>query len=128
MQAIRVHYLGPTDYRGSRLVATCDAGRLTVPYDYALSGEALYRTAAEALRDKLGWTGHLIGGGLADGSYAFVFAESDERPVAERISEHDLADVLTGPTSGGNAARLAAYVFGHGPEFDARPQNLQVRP
>src|SRR5438132_2849757 len=49
--------------------------------------------------------------------------DSGPRPVTERITERELAELLTGPTSGGNAARLAAYVYGHGPEFDARPQN-----
>lgn len=75
MKAIQTHYLGPTDYRGSRIVARAEGGnRVVVPYPYELSGEAVYRVAAEALRDKLGWTGELVGGGLPDGGYAFVFA------------------------------------------------------
>jgi len=114
-QAIHTKFLGPTDYRGARIKATCDAGSLTIGYPYQANiGEDAHRIAAEALRDKLGWTGQLIPGYLPDGSYAFVF-----------LSEWALADMLTGPTSGGNAARLAAYVFGHGPEFDARPLDKQ---
>jgi len=91
--AIVTKYLGPTNYRGSRIVASvpsriadCDPAsaaeypthrpshwRLTVSYDYSLSGEAVHRVAAQALADRLGWDGALIAGALADG-YAFVFA------------------------------------------------------
>jgi len=82
MQAIVTKYLGPTDYRGSRIKATADAGTITVPYDYALSNEALHRVAADALVEKLGWgylasEFYLVAGGLATGGYAFVFAPKD---------------------------------------------------
>lgn len=73
MQAIVTKYLGPTDHRGARIVASCYADRLTIPYPHEKSGEDAFRVAAEALRDKLGWTGVLVGGSLPDGSYAFVF-------------------------------------------------------
>lgn len=74
MQAIVVTYHGPTNARGSRLYARCDASRLSIPYpSEANAGEDAARVAAEALRDRLGWTGHLIGGYMPDGRYAFVF-------------------------------------------------------
>ena len=82
MQAIVTRYLGPTNYRGSRIKATADAGSITISYPHELSGEDVHRAAAEALRAKLGWdTDHgyrpmrLVGGGLPDSmrdSYAFV--------------------------------------------------------
>jgi hypothetical protein len=82
MQAIVTRYLGPTDYRGSRIKATCDAGSITIPYPHELSGEDVHRKAAEALVDRLGWNEaggyrpmRLVGGGLPDSmrdSYAFV--------------------------------------------------------
>ncbi|MEO7381024.1 MAG: hypothetical protein ABIV25_04705, partial [Paracoccaceae bacterium] len=56
---------------------------LTLPYDYALSGEALHRAAAQALADRLGWAGELVGGALAEG-YAFTFAP--ERTAEERCA------------------------------------------
>lgn len=89
--AIVTTYHGPTNNRGSRITATVPeriAHRdldqpanelhsrrywtLTIPYPYELSGEDVHRKAAEALRDRLGWTGTLAGGALPDG-YAFVF-------------------------------------------------------
>ena len=74
MQAIVTTYHGATDYHGSRIVARCDSGRLTIPYPHeASSGEDAHRVAAEALRDRLGWSGHMVAGCLPDGRYAFVF-------------------------------------------------------
>ena len=77
MQAILTKYIGPTNTRGSRIKATCDAGSIYIPYPHELSGQAVYREAAEALVKKLGWDspyyGPLLGGGLSDGSYVFVF-------------------------------------------------------
>mgnify|MGYP001596465819 CR=1 FL=1 len=73
MKAIMTTYHGPTNTRGSRIIATDgDRNRISIPYPYELSGEACHRKAAEALKDKMGWKGELIGGGLKNG-YAFVF-------------------------------------------------------
>jgi hypothetical protein len=77
MQAIRTKYIPATNSKGSRIKATCSAGSLTISYPTELSGQACYRAAAEALADKLDWDvlryGRLLGGGLPDGSYCFVF-------------------------------------------------------
>ncbi len=74
MQAIVTKYLGPTEYRGSRIRAAAEAGSLTIDYpSEARAGEDAHRVAAEALRDRLGWTGDLAAGYLPDGRYAFVF-------------------------------------------------------
>lgn len=78
MQAIQTKYIGPTNTRGSRIKAWCDAGSVTIGYPHELSGQAVYRAAAEALADKLGWnTPHyakLLGGALPNnGGYCFVF-------------------------------------------------------
>ena len=73
MKAIRTKYHGPTNTRGSRISATDEDGnRVSVSYDYALSGEAVHRAAADALCAKMNWTGDLIGGSLKNG-YVFVF-------------------------------------------------------
>ncbi len=73
MKAIMTTYHGPTNTRGSRIIATDgDRNRVTIPYPHELSGEACHRKAAEALKDKMGWKGKLIGGGLKNG-YVFVF-------------------------------------------------------
>jgi len=77
MQAIQTRYFGPTNSRGSRIKATAAAGSITIPYPHELSGQAVHRAAAEALAHKLGWNaehyGQLLGGQLADSTYAFVF-------------------------------------------------------
>ena len=77
MQAIICKYFGPTNVKGSRIKAQCEAGSITIDYPHELSGQAVYRKAAEALVSKLGWThqnyGELLGGQLPSGEYAFVF-------------------------------------------------------
>ena len=55
MQAITVRFRGPTNHNGARLIARCEAGRLTVGWDYALNREENYTQAAMALVHKLGW-------------------------------------------------------------------------
>jgi hypothetical protein len=79
MKAITTKYKGPTDSKGSRIIASDEDGnRAVISYPYELSGEAVYRKAAETLRDKMGWTGQLIGGEIKDG-YVFVFAPEQEK-------------------------------------------------
>ncbi len=72
MQAIETRYICPTNTRGARIKATAAAGSVTISYPHELSGQAVHRKAAEALRDKFGWNGELLGGQLADGDYVFV--------------------------------------------------------
>jgi len=80
MKAIRTRYCGPTDYRGSRIIATAEGGdrpwRVVVPYDHGSRDP--HRVAAVALCRKLGWHGTLVSGGLPDGSCAFVFVNRDD--------------------------------------------------
>lgn len=82
MQAIITKFIGPTDTRGARIKATASSGSVTVGYPYELSGQECHRFAADALCEKLGgrpagWdSSRLIGGGLPDGTYCFVFSNS----------------------------------------------------
>ena len=77
MQAIQTKYIGPTNTRSSRIKAWCAAGSITISYPHELSGQSVYRAAAELLADKLNWNtgnyGAMLGGCLPDGSYCFVF-------------------------------------------------------
>lgn len=76
MIAIECKYHGPTDTRGSRITAsTCNGQRVTISYPYELSGDEVYKAAADALVKKLGWgfEGKLVGGHVKDGM-VFVFA------------------------------------------------------
>lgn len=82
-QAITTKFLGPTNVRGSRVKATCDAGSITIYWNHAIGVEANHRSAAEALCAKLGWLdnpyyGRLHMGGLPGSGYVFVFDEDKE--------------------------------------------------
>ena len=76
LQAITTRYLGPTDYKGSRIKARSAGASLTVHYDDALNTEDNHREAAEALIAKLDWAklgGVWHQGGMPDDSgYCFV--------------------------------------------------------
>lgn len=57
MQAITTRYIGPTDFRGSRVKASCQARVLILPWDHALGIEENHDAAARALVLALGWRG-----------------------------------------------------------------------
>ena len=76
MQAIQTKYICPTNFRGSRIKATCAAGSIMPEWNDALNSEENHKLAAETLRDKFKWKGELIGGSLKNGSYVWVFAQS----------------------------------------------------
>lgn len=68
MQAIRTRYQGPTTKRGARITAKCEAGMLTVAWDYDSGIDGNHANAAQQLAAKLGWTKEagytgLLGGG-----------------------------------------------------------------
>jgi hypothetical protein len=63
MQAITTKYINPTNTKGARIKATCDAGSITIPFDHANSEEQTHAKAAMALVRKLGWENY---GGAAD--------------------------------------------------------------
>lgn len=84
MQAIITKYRGPTNTRGSRILASCQAKRIVVPYDYELSAEGNHDAAAFQLALSLKWVTaflspmRLVGGGLPDGKgNAYVLVPSD---------------------------------------------------
>jgi hypothetical protein len=75
MTAIVTTYHGPTNTRGSKIIA--DAGmkrRVSVSYDYAMNTEDNHAAAARALCAKFDWTGDLRSGGRERG-FVFVFAD-----------------------------------------------------
>ena len=77
-KAILTRYLGPTDYRDSRIKAHCDGGSVTISFDYDLDASENHAKAARALIEKLGWDdrpGRWVRGGFPTkcrDSYAFV--------------------------------------------------------
>ena len=72
MIAIETKYHGPTHTKGSRISASANGHRVSIPYPHELSGMDCHRKAALALQAKMGWPGTLIGGGTRSG-YVFVF-------------------------------------------------------
>ena len=69
MQTIETRYLGATNYRGSRMVATASGAetRVTIPYDSGVDDADCHKQAALALCAKLNWEGKMIGGHGKDG-------------------------------------------------------------
>lgn len=81
--AIETKYIGPTNTRPSRIVATTANGqRVVMTYNTACDSsgnkdtEAAHRYVAEILQAKAGWPGKLIAGGTKAG-YVFVFADKE---------------------------------------------------
>ena len=81
MQAIITKYYGPTNSRGSRIVAKCESGLVSIPYPHELSGMACHKKAAMELSSKLGLSdcGELLGGYVEPGVYCFVFNNLSSR-------------------------------------------------
>ena len=74
-KAILTHFIGPTDFKGSRYKADDgDGNTVTLSADYSLNISENHRKVAEALRDKMGWEGELLQGATRNG-YAFVFKD-----------------------------------------------------
>ena len=72
MQAIETEYRGPTNTRGSRIIARAQAGRISVPYDHALDFVENHYAAARALVVKLGWLGSWVGAQVPNGRFVYV--------------------------------------------------------
>lgn len=72
-QAITTSYRGPTNCRGTRVIARCEAKRVSVSWDDSLDVGANHAAAAMQLMDQLGWSEKcdLVMGGTGDG-YVFV--------------------------------------------------------
>ena len=69
MQAIKTRFVGPTNTKGSRVKASCDAGTVTLSWDYSVGSEGNHQKAAMALLNKIhsqsghfdGWKGPWVG-------------------------------------------------------------------
>jgi len=80
-QAIETKYIGPTNFKGSRIKASCAAGSITVNYLSELDVEENHFNAAFTLIKKLGWhekspKNKWRGGGVKKG-YVFVDISKD---------------------------------------------------
>jgi hypothetical protein len=77
MQAIVTKYHGPTDKRGSRLSAKCQAGSMSVSYTFTNDDEQHHELAVQ-LATRLGWTDDswIASGTLPNGDYCHVLVSS----------------------------------------------------
>lgn len=103
MIAIRTYYVGPTNSRGSRIVAQgakadrsrgWPAQRVTLHWNHALNADGNHKAAAKALADKFGWSGEWVCGGLDDGEQVWV---NTGAPVSEPLAA--LLDAMEAPRS-----------------------------
>lgn len=84
MKAITTRYYGPTNSRGSHVLAVePDGQKLYTSWEHGLDSEANHREAAQALCDKLGWTGEFLSGWAGGNEYAHVFLTWGTRPVPD---------------------------------------------
>ena len=95
-QAITTTFKGPTDYRGARIIARADAGRITVPYNHGLSAAQNHQSAARRLAFKLNWHGVWCGGGVKAG-YVFVLVPESLAELREVKPGEDLFRISREP-------------------------------
>ncbi|NDY84426.1 hypothetical protein G3I67_14430 [Orrella sp. NBD-18] len=77
MQTITTKYLGPTNYRGSRIKASTTTGiHITRPFNHVHSGVMVHAVVAMELAKSLGWQGQMIAGDTRTG-YVFVFSSGE---------------------------------------------------
>lgn len=77
-QAIITKYLGPTNFRGSRIKATAYAGSVTIDYDAGLSQQRNHDAAARKLAKKFGWHGDWVAGGMpSEDGNCYVVLETE---------------------------------------------------
>ena len=84
-QAIVTKYLGPTNFRGSRIKATAAAGSITVHYPHALNPDKAHAFAASQLAEKFNWVGVWYAGGMPSGDGNCFVNAGDARP--DKISD-----------------------------------------
>jgi hypothetical protein len=77
LQGITTRYVGPSNTRGSRIVARAASGSASLPYDHDLNTEDMHHAAAMKLAAKLRWLDECdfdvwVQGGSPDGN-GFIF-------------------------------------------------------
>lgn len=98
-QAITLKYVPATDTEGSRISASCEAGRVMFGRDSRYNSDENYALATLKLVKKLGWKGHYTLAGTAKGAVAVdhsgIWNEDGAVTVSHGIGRpltmHDLA-------------------------------------
>lgn len=81
---IRTRYIGPTDRRGSRVIADHRRDsetvlRVTIPWDHAASSEKNHELAARILADRFSQPMKLAGRGHDDSAYWWLAVAADSQ-------------------------------------------------
>jgi hypothetical protein len=84
-QAITTYYISPTNFKGSRVKATCEAGSVTLHWDDALNQTDNHAAAASALIHKLSWNSNpwQMAGIRGRG---FVFVQVSDQDMWKQVS------------------------------------------
>lgn len=77
-QAIATKFVGPSNVRGSRVIASCDAKRIIVSWNHSQSADDNHIAAARKLASELGWSGNWHGGATKGSGYTFVWQDTAE--------------------------------------------------
>lgn len=99
MQAIVTKYLGPTNFRGGRIKASCERGSITVSYpDHLRMGDEAHAYAADCLVAKFvkedaerygthvnPWTRKRVVGCIPSGEYVHVFVDGEAIDVLRGV-------------------------------------------
>ena len=96
MQAIRTRYFGPSNTRGSRIQAKCEAKTIFVHYDDALNSSDNHKAACEQMLTLMGWTkdhgnySNMVGGSF-DHDWYWVFEHSADMGYVTELQARTLA-------------------------------------
>lgn len=123
MQAIITKYLPPTNFRGSRIKASCERGSITVEYDHSKGCEGAHIAAVDALvskfveedKERYGsesnpWARPRVVGGLPGSGYVHVSSDWNQTVVVKFENQEDFDHfkgfVKRAKESGGTPAPL----------------------
>ena len=82
-RSITTKYFGPSNVRGSRIIATASGDgfgqpKIVMPYNHALGVDENHAKAARLLAEKLEWSGKWVMGGAKTGA-VFVLVETGNK-------------------------------------------------
>lgn len=133
MQAIRTKYIGPSNVKGSRIQAKCEARTIYLSYDSELSEYENHKGACAALVRAMGWEvdGYSdMVGGVFDNAYYWVFDGKRLQALRGMVNSMRAA-TWTGSPWGHPEFKEAVATIGraydyHGSEYNAPTKDAEV--
>ena len=78
MKSIRTRYYGPTNTKGSKIIASDgDKNSITISYPYQLNSDTAHELAAYRLMEKMDWPNELNGGEFANDQFWIMLPRVD---------------------------------------------------